>query len=322
MKGIAISAMLLVACVTSPADSFQPEGQPFHPSTNTQVLCTAPTNGLPVGLWVYRVMPEAISAAVVSNAMALGHFTMKDFSKSTHPVIRDKNLIYFFAKNEAGLTRHLFISPGIGAIEYQSERDNSSPAEDAPSAEETEKLARKVLFELGIDSSLICNPKPGYDETSIRFKWDKEKHRAVPPGVTNTVLRGIAFQRRIDGVLTSSGWVFMIHFRSHGEIEDYSLTWRNLLPQQSYPLISVDDIVHMIKDGQAVLPEQFDNVTGVAEAKALTITKITPLYFNGSGKEAMDFLKPYAELEMRADFGTNSSTFFLTCPILSTNVGL
>jgi hypothetical protein len=319
MKGVGLTILFLSVCVSSPADSIRLEGEPFRPSTNTEVIWNAPTNDWPTGLWIYKVMPEAVSAAVVSNAMMLGHFTMKDFSRSTHPVIKDKDLIYFYHQDAQNLRRHLFIAPDLGAIEYASERDYSAPVEDAPTADQAEKLARDVLFQLGVDRSLVCNPKPGYDETSIRYKYDKEAHKMILPGTTNTVVRGIAFQRRIDGVLESGSWCFMIHFRSHGEIEDFSLYWRNILPQKSYPTVSPAQIVGMIKNGQTQLPPQFDDVNGVADAKTLTVTKLTPRYYTGTGKESLDALRPYANLEVSANFGTNISTFFLTCPILSTN---
>ena len=59
----------------------------------------------------------------------------------------------------------------------------------------------------------------------------------------------------------------------------------------------------MIKGGQTHLPPQFDDVSGVADAKTLTVTKIKPRYFSGIGKEPLDGLKPYADLEVRADLG-------------------
>jgi hypothetical protein len=58
----------------SPAESFRLEGSVFLPSTNSEILWTAPTNGLPRALWIYKIIPEAFSAAMVSNAMKIGSF--------------------------------------------------------------------------------------------------------------------------------------------------------------------------------------------------------------------------------------------------------
>jgi hypothetical protein len=52
----------------------------------------------------------------------------------------------------------------------------------------------------------------------------------------------------------------------------------------------------------------------------LGIVKLTPTYFNGSGMEWIDYVYPYADLQMAADFGNgNTGTFYLRCPILSPN---
>jgi hypothetical protein len=45
---------------------------------------------------------------------------------------------------------------------------------------------------------------------------------------------------------------------------------------------------------------------------------MVPLYSNGSAKEWMDFLYPFADTESGADFGDgNTGTFYLCCEILA-----
>ncbi|MGH7991734.1 MAG: hypothetical protein ACREDS_16280, partial [Limisphaerales bacterium] len=252
----------------------------------------------------------------------LGHFTMENYSKTTESPFQDKHLIYFFAwNNETNhLRRFLYIAPTIGAMEYSSDSDYREPVEDVPIAEEAKKMAEDVLFQLGIDRSLLCKPQTGYDTTTIKYKYNRETHRLIPPGTTNVTLRGVAFHRRIDGVLESGIYCFLIHFRSHGEIEDFFLTWRNLLPQESRRTLTKNEIIQMIKSGQTTLPPQFTDTAGANSALRLTVTKITLYYYNGTGKEWLDYLYPYAEMEVSGDFGaTNSRVFYLQCPILSPN---
>ena len=206
-------------------------------------------------------------------------------------------------------------------MEYTSQRDNNSPVENVPTTDEAEKMAEDVLFQLGVDRSLVCNPKTGYDETSIKFKYNRQTHQIVQPGTTNVTLRGVAFRRRIDGILESSAWCFLIHFRSHDEIEDFSLTWRNLLPQESHRVLTRNEIIQIIKSGEAVLPPQFCDTSDGDKATRLTINKITPYYYNGARGELLDFMYPYAEMEVSADLSpTNARLFYLQCAILSTNV--
>jgi hypothetical protein len=313
MKCLASTAFLLFVSFASPADSFRLEGQAYQPSTNIDIVWKA-TNDLPRGLWIYKVMPEAFSAAVVSNAMVIGRFQKKDFSKGDHPLLKDKHLIYFFDWNEPNRRRRsLYIAPTLGAMEYQSEADATAPVEGVPTSDEAEMLAREILFQLGIDRSLLADKvQKGYDDTTTKF--DRNRKQLGPPQVNR---RGVAFARRIDGVLLSQSWSFLIHFGNHGAVEDFSLNWRNLLPYESRHVLTTNQIVEAIKSGKAVLAEQFGDLTDLNQTKKLTVLKITPRYYNGRKGEALEFLHPYADLELVADLGnTNTALFFLTCPII------
>jgi hypothetical protein len=59
---------------------------------------------------------------------------------------------------------------------------------------------------------------------------------------------------------------------------------------------------------------------GSLKAARLTITDVRLYYFDRPGMEQLDFTYPYAELQIAAESGqTNTNTFYLLCPILSTN---
>ncbi|MCI0747837.1 MAG: hypothetical protein L0Y58_20715 [Verrucomicrobia subdivision 3 bacterium] len=67
---------------------------PAFTATNVSIAWNAPTNHWPTSLWIYKVVPQEFSPAVISNLMAIGGFTMKDRSKieGQRP---DKRLLYF-----------------------------------------------------------------------------------------------------------------------------------------------------------------------------------------------------------------------------------
>lgn len=317
MRLSAFVGAVIVCGLSSPAEAWRLEGKPFQPPTNCPIAWNAATNGLPSGLWIYKVMPEAFSAAVVSNAMRIGHFQMKDVSRTSEAQspLKDKHLIYCYNLNEYGKARFLYIAPTVGAMEYGSQKDYTAPVEAVPSSEQTEQIARDVLFQLGIDRSLLGERvRNGYDETSTRA--DRQGNLLGPPRV---VTRGISFERRIDGIPLSEAWCFLIHFGSHGKIEDFKLRWRNLLPYESHRTLTPAQIRDMIKSGKSVFPPQVGaSEQEVSDAKALTVVKMTPRYFNASGKEWIDFVYPYADLEMAVNTGdTDTATFHLHCPILS-----
>jgi len=300
---------------TSQADIVRLEGEPFKPSTNTEIIWAA-TNDLPKGLWIYKNMPEAFSWAVISNAMKIGRFTMKDCSKATNPMYNDKRLIYFSNTNEYGLSKYLYIAPSVGVIEYHSEHAFKAPIENVPTTEETEQLGRGVLFQLGIDKALLSeHVRNGYDETSSSLNV---KTKQMSPA--KTVVRGVSFARKIDGIDISANWSFLIHFRSNSTVEDYILVWRNLLPYESRSVLATNQILESIKSGLSVLPEQAADFTLLNKAKKITITKVEATYSYGDVGQ-VDFVYPYADIEMAVDFGdSNIETYYLKCPIILANV--
>jgi len=312
-----ILSFIAAACVSinSQADLFQLEGVPYKPPTNAMIAWQA-TNSFPHGLWVYKVLPESFSMAVVSNAMKLGLFEMKDFSKGEHPTLKDKHLICFNNKNEFNHRRVLYIAPSLGVMEFSSMGSSSVPIEDVPTSDEAETLARNVLFQLGIDSSLLSDKvQKGYDDT--RTQIDREGHKL---GEARVFRRGVAFSRRIDGIQLSDSRCFLIHFGNHGRIEDFSLIWRNILPYESHDVLTPEQIVKIIESGKAFLPEQFSDLSGIDSARHLSVVKATPRYYNGIGKEHLDVMYPYLDLEILADVkDKDAATFHLTCQIISNN---
>ncbi len=78
--------------------------------------------------------------------------------------------------------------------------------------------------------------------------------------------------------------------------------------------------MNAIKAGRAHLPMQSFDVTDVEQAKKLAVVEITPYYFDDDIFKPLDFMYPYADLKIEADFGNSkTATFYLQCPILSAN---
>jgi hypothetical protein len=314
MKIFIFALIILVGSLCSPAGSFRLEGlegKTYQPSTNVEIAWAA-TNELPRGLWVYKVIPQTFSMAVVTNLMAIGGFEWKNLVKSPKSRLPDKDLFCFRDKKEYW-TRCLTIAPTIGWIEYfANDTDSKAPVEDVPSKVEVEKLALDVLFQMGIDRSLLCYKRNGYETIAGKLSRDGQKL------TTNVVSRGISYDRQIDGV-RSGGIGFYIDFESHAKITRFWLEWRNLLPYAAHPTLTTNQIIDEIKAGHAIGTFSED-LSGLDQVKKLTVVKMTPYYFDDELYKPFDFTYPYAELELVADFGnTNTTTLYLQCPILSTN---
>lgn len=298
---------------SSPADSFRLEGEAFQPSKNVEIVWNVATNDLPRNLWIYKVTPYIYSPAVLSNLMAIGGFKKDDFTKPANPPVSDTNVICFRDSKGDHWTRALTIAPTFGWIEYHDDGGNfSDPIEGVPTNDEVEKLAIDCLFQMGIDRELLCDKRTGYDATQGKLSPDGRRL------TTNIVSRGITFARQVDGV-NVRGLGFRIHFGRHAKIKNFSVSWRNLLPYEAHRVATPKEMVDQIRAGHAVqLP--WEDLTGLDQAKKLDVVKITPRYFDKIGSEPLDFMYPYADLELVADMGTtNKTTFYLRCPILRTN---
>jgi hypothetical protein len=303
MKYFLFFLFIFVACFPSSADSFQLKGVNYPPP-DVEIVWSAPTNDLPYGLWIYKVIPQNYSMAVISNAMAVGSFQMRDIIDP-----RNTNMICFQDKKDSWRKR-LKIIPSEGRMEYLDQWESKEIPEGVPNEEEAAKLAMNYLFLLGVDRSQIINKPYIHSDIEIRSK----------KGLTTwegTCKCSVRFERRIDG-LRAIGGNFDIVFGSHAIVRSFDLSWQNLLPYESHPIANGNGIISYIKNGKAVLPVPEFDFSQLSQTKILTVTKITPCYFYEPTGDGL--LHPLAELEMIADLGNTNFNFQLRCPILSTNI--
>jgi len=313
-----LTALIIVAGLPCSADpprldsTALPPGERYQPPATLQVIWKA-TNDLPKALWVYRVIPQTFPAAVISNLLAIGNLKAGDTAVPPSDAPPGRNLMYFRDKRTTW-NHSLLIAPALGWIQYTDQSGNArEPVQGVPDDAEVESLALDCLFRLGIDRSLFAE-KPRSRYPAVQGKLDSHGQK-----LTEEVFqRGISFVRRIDGV-PDAGKSFWIEFGNRGNIKRFDLVWRNLFPHEIRPLASPKEVIALIREGRAVAPLQDFDWTASLHATQLTITDARLYYFDKPGMEPLDFMYPYAELELAAHFGTNTATFYLTCPILSSN---
>jgi hypothetical protein len=314
-KLLALSIIFVSGSFCSPADSFRLEGlkgAAYLPSTNIETVWRA-TNDLPRQLWVYQVVPQNFSMAVISNLLQISGFSWKNLTKRPDPYVEDKKLLRF-VNDKQNWTRYLEIAPTLGWVEYYAGSQAKPPFEGVPSEEETKSLAMDVLFQLGIDRSLL---KEGRRLEGIQGSLSRDGQKLT----TNVVSRGVSFGRKIDGIESRNSGCFSIDFETHARITKFSLSWRNLQPYRACPVATPDEIMNFIKTGQTILPVQSYDWTGADHAEKLTIVEATPIYFDREGDKSLDFVYPYVGLIVEANLeNSKRATFYLECPILSTNL--
>jgi len=317
MRASLIASLIALASAASAAEPFRletaalPPGERYQPPAAVQVRWKA-TNDLPKALWVYRVTPQVFPSAVLSNLLAVCHLQASDIAKPPPAVPPDTNLVYY-RDTKTRWNHSLLITPALGWIQYMDESASArEPVESVPDDTEVERLALDCLLRIGIDRSLLAD-KPRSRYPAVQGKLDSHGQK-----LTQEVFqRGISFVRRIDGVL-DAGKSFWIEFGSHGRIKRFDLVWRNLVPHEIHPLASPSELIALVRAGRAVAPMQDYDWAGSLQAAEIGITSVSLFYFDKPGMEPLEFVYPYAELEMSAGRRhTNASTFYLLCPILT-----
>lgn len=307
MKHIIFLGALISLVLPTLAESLPLEGQPYRPS-EVEIEWRVASNTLPKRIWVYKVVPQVFSGAVVSNAMAVGSFQPRHMINP-----RDKNLIHF-QDVKPYPTRYLKIAPAAGWMTYYDSHAKmpiGEPIEGVPGEREVERLAKEYLFQLGIDRSQIV-AKRGY-------AGDERKSRLAADGSevdVEVMAREISFVRQVDGIPffgKGNRGGFWIQFGNNGKVAGFDLLWRNLLPHELRRTASADEIITAIKQGKSVAPNPKD----WSHAKKITITEITPYYLGTSWEIPQEHVYPIGVLSGTAETDGSLVVFELLSPVLS-----
>lgn len=301
--------------------------------TGMKIIWAVPTNVWPPSykIWTYKVIPQDFSDAVISNAMTIGSFTMKDKVKlpSEVPAIYKKALIFHDKTDEL---HWLTILPTLGCIEYHDEhaeakavsaiKDVPEPVVGVPNESETTQLGLKYLRLMGINLDEIAR-KPGTDKLDLHWEvgtreWKDQKAKQW---INETNVYGVFFTRRIDGIEMSGFGDAFVEFGNNAKIYELKISWRKLEPYELHDnFVTPEQIVKSVANGQTALPRAAG--WPLAEIKTLTITNATPRYSRGRKQpdEPLDFVGPALQLDAIIDNGkTNQYIWFQTGILSSKN---
>ena len=147
--------------------------------------------------------------------------------------------------------------------------------------------------------------------------------------------RGVFLSRQLDGISFFSGDEqgdgaegFFIEFGGYGEIRSFSLCWSNVQRCKNVRTADPQEIINNIETHKIiVLPDvdeenYFGRLGKLANAKKLSITKITPFYIKGIFGEVptndapSKLVTPLAELDAIADFGNSHTLVHMLTPII------
>ncbi len=285
-----------------------------------KVIWAVPANVWPVEkIWSYKVIPQEFSEAVISNALTIASFTMKDRKPAPKGWMPNgyKTLLF----RNADETKYLMICPALGCIEYydgnaeakatSAIKDVPEPVVGVPDLGEATRLGLKYARLLGIEISQFAR-KPGTCDFDLH--WDITTRRWMDQKTKNEIDEiqgfGIDFTRCIDGIEMSGFGDVYVSFGNNAKLGELNVSWRNLKPYQLLAkFITPEEIVESIQNGRARLPR----LAGwpLDQIKSLTITNAAPRYARKPGDEAMDFVYPALQLDAIMDNGkTNRHTWF------------
>jgi hypothetical protein len=291
-----------------------------------KIVWAVPTNVWPVDkIWSYKVIPQEFSDVVISNAMTMSSFTMKNRVKLPADALAIDNKALSF-HDKAG-TKWLVVLPTFGYIKYYDEnaeakavstvKDVPEPVVGVPDLAEATRLGLKYAQMLGIDASLFAR-KP--DSCDFDLHWEITRREWTDQKTKKEVSEiqgfGVDFTRRIDGIEMSGFGDLFVDFGNNAKIHELELSWRNLQPYELLDnFITPEQIIRSIQTGQTALPR----LAGwpLDQIKTMTITNATPRYGRRPGDEPLDFVVPALQLDAIMDNGITNNYIWFQTGILS-----
>ncbi|HVU27511.1 MAG TPA: hypothetical protein VHG71_07205 [Verrucomicrobiae bacterium] len=302
---IIFGLIILAINFSSLAQSFKLEGDNLLLPTNVMVAWGTVVTNLPDEAWVYRVVPQSFSDAVLTNLLSicdLHTFNRKNHLESKYLEF-DKNFMEFDQKYKT-----LMIAPTVGWMHYEDAHyDTNINFQTAPSRLEAIKLADDLAFQLGIDKSLI-NPIP-----------DRMSETSNQTGNNPAVIidRGAMLHRKIDGIEEKGFCLYSVFGTDKGQpvLKQFKLFYRNLEPCKKVSIADTNQIAEFIRQGKSTYTFLPDNLPAI---KKLVITKFYILYWSKPimPNDSLDFEFPYADITAEAYSDNATNTLYLYCPLL------
>ena len=291
-------------------------GQRFALPKSAVVEWKAPIH-LPSKVTIYRAEPNRFSPAVVSNAMALGHWSLQHRTNVPgRPRNPDKDFLYFQNADGVG---YLTVYPRHGLIDYLDEQARTpmgARAQNVPNEKGVVRLGREFLKRLEIDERDLAKKPDGNLRT-----YGGQRIRGQR-GVEQVISRDVYFVRQADGIpfngIGNYGGVSLT-FGDQGKVAELLLVWPALKPIQSLPVAAPADFIKHVKQGNAVIvPGETTELftSSVQKIVKITVNDITPFYLGSGTHEPKEIIAPFALLEITAHLPKTNFTATLGCPLV------
>jgi hypothetical protein len=273
---------------------------------------------VPAALGVYEAEGSRFPELVVSNLMTIGQFNDTNaISPVATGVFLDKGVSYYadpFKKRFVGFV------PAQGWIIYHNAyayQARIAQLNGVPDETNTVKSALALLDKIGVQTDSLATNEDDGTLLALMTKQDVTGHDKVTrKPITKTLSRGVIFSRSLDGlpVLNSAGQGNVyVEFACSNQISVIDVVWKKLTCAKHEAVASRAEINQYLQDGSAFIQ------LGGARTRInnMVITDSLPFYLEGPGNIRQRLLVPFLLIEARIEFGFNSDTVTVVCPLLT-----
>ncbi len=305
MKTLILSWLSIAAMASQLAAAVE-GGLPL-PAGNFTVAWEATDGMMGKTVTVYRVAPTHFAPQVVSNMLTEMSFT----DQERQPPFPDHPGAIQYAID--GKRRYLSFIPSSGRVVYEDQDAIALPRaiQGVPSEKEALERAISLIKILGIERHQMLgkpdSPVPTYSSGVMEAGYfDKvaKKHVKEP------CARIIIFFRQVDGWKLKDAGI-SIRFGNEGRISSLDAVWPTLEAHSRGEVVRTE-LERQMREGRCIW-EWTARVDGL---KKLTIKKVTPHYLF---EEDQELVRPYAVMDVIADFGDTNLPGQVCCPLLKTD---
>ncbi|MEI7733801.1 MAG: hypothetical protein WCO56_29825 [Verrucomicrobiota bacterium] len=254
------------------------------------------TNALPEKVFRFKVANTNYPASLTSNLLNLAEFTEQNRAvPEGEGVFKDHNVRYYRSPDQK---RFLGIFPGQGWILYKNSAAIASTRqtnESVPDEKQALTLARQTFQRLGLAESELAFTPGG---SSLDYTHAvRERSRRSPDAnnlKTDTIARFLFFKRTINGFSSVGRGVaggIWIGFGNAGQICDFEMVWRNVIPDKPQSVPGSPEIIRAIAKGHSVI--QFDNPKAI---ESISVNQVNIHYLEFPGIERQREIYPYLRL--------------------------
>ena len=298
----------VVSCKAEPL--YKLDGVPFHPAANIEINWVVAITNVPENLWIYKVVPQKFSMAVLTNILSACHLSTKNRSTPEQIPPEDKDYIRFQIQNENGRILHsLDVAPNLGWFHYENNSWNYyDKVAPAPSMEKIVDMSLDILREAGIDFSLVSGKPRKYTESTTEL------------GTNAAVIsaRDVFFHRKIDGI-PQNGFCLETQYgtiSNQPTLFKLEINWRNLSPYILRQTAFTNQLNDFIRNGKSTIQFYDFDTNTLKDCKQLTVTTFFPLYYNTYGFKSVNYVYPYCVMDIVGTLENgNTVSFPINCPL-------